>query len=185
MQNAGESNNGGMLAVLGATKDQIDQICNKSKMLVPANYNSNNQVVLSGDNESIQNAVHLFKEIGIKRVIKLKTSGAFHSPLMKSARNSLTKVIKSIEFKDAKIPIYQNTYPLPETKAENIKLNLIKQLESPVYWNDTILNMKKNNLNIFIEVGPGQVLSKLNKKITDNSNMITFDMVSINHENIN
>ena len=185
MQNAGESNNGGMLAVLGATKEQIDQICNKSKMLVPANYNSNDQIVLSGDSESIQNAVPLFKEIGIKRVIRLKTSGAFHSPLMKSARNSLTKVIKSIEFKDAKIPIYQNTYPLPETKAENIKLNLIKQLESPVYWNDTILNMEKNNLNIFIEVGPGQVLSKLNKKISDNSNIITFDTASINHESIN
>jgi [acyl-carrier-protein] S-malonyltransferase len=126
MQNAGKNNTGGMLAVLGATKQQIDHVCSRSKMLVPANYNSNDQIVLSGDSNSIQNAISQFKEIGIRRVIKLKTSGAFHSPLMKSARNSLTKVIKSIEFKNAKIPIYQNTYPFPETNAKNIKLKMIQ-----------------------------------------------------------
>ena len=89
---------------------------------------------------------------------------------MKSARNSLTKVIKSIEFKNAKIPIYQNTNPRPEKDADIIKLNLLKQLESPVYWLDIILSMKINNCLNFIEVGPGNVLTNLNKKISKNIN---------------
>ena len=177
MQKAGEDNNGGMLAILDATKKQINHLCNTTEILVVANYNSSEQIVLSGSNQSIKETIERCKKMGLRKVIPLKTSGAFHSPLMKNARNSLTKVIKSVEFKDAKIPIYQNTHPYPEKKAKNIKENLLKQLENPVHWNEIIINMKKNNLNNFIEVGPGNVLVKLNKKILAKSNTVNFNTI--------
>ena len=177
MQKAGNDSNGGMLAILGATKKQINHLCNSTEMLVIANYNSNEQIILSGSNQSIKDTIEKCKKMGLRKIIPLKTSGAFHSPLMKSARNSLAKVIKSIEFKDAKMPIYQNTHPYPEREAKNIKKNLLRQLENPVYWNDIIMNMKKNDLSNFIEVGPGNVLVKLNKKILSESNTINFNML--------
>ena len=182
MQKSGEKNPGGMLAVLGATKEQIDYLCSSSEMLVPANYNSDQQIVLSGSRISIENAIKECKQIGLRKVIPLKTSGAFHSPLMKSSRNSLSKVIKSIEFKNAKMPIYQNTHPYPEKSGEIIKKNLLDQLENPVYWNDTIKNMMKKNLNNFLEVGPGNVLSKLVKKINPKSETITFNTLNLSHD---
>ena len=168
MEKAGNNNTGGMLAIIGANHEQIKKICLNGDVLVPANYNSKEQTVLSGDKSSIIKAIAFCKENNIGKAIPLKTSAAFHSPLMKSARNSLTKVIKSVEFKNAKVPIYQNTNPSPETDANTIKLNLLKQLESPVYWLDIILSMKKNNSLNFIEVGPGNVLRNLNKRISKN-----------------
>ena len=177
MQKSGKRNPGGMLAILNATKEQINELCDATEILVPANYNSDEQIVLSGSKKSIKETLVRCKEIGLRKAIPLKTSGAFHSPLMKNARNSLSKVIKSIEFKDAKMPIYQNTHPYPEKEGKNIKKNLLKQLENPVYWHNTIKNMIKNNLNNFIEVGPGNVLVKLNKKILAKSNTVNFNII--------
>ena len=182
MQKSGEKNPGGMLAILGATKEQIDQLCNNSEMLVPSNYNSDQQIVLSGSRISIENAFKECKQIGLRKVIPLKTSGAFHSPLMKSSRNSLSKVIKSIEFKNAKMPIYQNTHPYPEKSGEIIKKNLLNQLENPVYWNDTIKNMTEKNLDNFLEVGPGNVLSKLVKKINPEAESTTFNILGLSYD---
>jgi len=170
MQNAGKNNTGAMAAIIGVNHKQIKEICSIGDVLVPANFNSIDQTVISGDKKSIDKAIDFCKLHKLGRAIPLKTSAAFHSPLMKSARNSLTKVIKSIEFKNAKIPIYQNTNPKPEKDANIIKLNLLKQLESPVYWLDIILSMEKNNCSNFIEVGPGNVLTNLNKKISKNIN---------------
>ena len=132
--------------------------------------------------KSIKETLVRCKKIGLRKVIPLKTSGAFHSPLMKSSRNSLSKVIKSIEFKNAKMPIYQNTHPYPEKSGEIIKKNLLDQLENPVYWNDTIKNMMKENLNNFHEVGPGNVLYKLVKKKNPKSETITFNTLSLSHD---
>ena len=180
MQNAGDENPGGMLAIIGANKDQINNICIQGDILVAANYNAPEQVVLSGDTKSINNAVDFCKKIGIRRAIPLKTSGAFHSPLMKSARDSLLEIIESIRFNNASIPIYQNTKPLAETDGNKIKKNLIDQLENPVYWSTIICNMNKdNNDKDFIEVGPGNVLYKLNKKILKKSNTLTFNMINL------
>ena len=180
MQNAGDENPGGMLAIIGANKDQINDICMQGDILVAANYNAPEQVVLSGDTKSINNAVDFCKKIGIRRAIPLKTSGAFHSPLMKSARDSLLEIIESIRFNNASIPIYQNTKPLAEKDGNKIKKNLIDQLENPVYWSTIICNMNKDNNNKdFIEVGPGNVLYKLNKKILKKSNTLTFNMINL------
>jgi len=168
MEMASKNNEGGMLAIIGANPSEIDKICSQGKILVPANFNSKKQTILSGDLDSITKALAYCKEYKIGKAIPLKTSGAFHSPLMKSARNSLTKVIKSINFKNAKVPIYQNVNPMPEKNASKIKINLLKQLENPVYWLDSILCMVNNNCTDFIEVGPGKVLTNLNKRISDN-----------------
>ena len=177
MNNAGVENPGAMFAVFGITKEQSKTICDQKGTLVAANFNSKEQIVFSGDVDSVKNAIKDCKKNGIKRIFPLKTSAAFHSPLMKSARKSLTKVIKSIEFKDAKMPIYQNCNPHPETEAINIKSNLLKQLEHPVYWYDTIINMSKDNKNKFIEVGPGQVLTKLNNRILSKNCSYTYNTV--------
>ncbi len=180
MQNAGNKNPGMMLAVIGAKSDQIKDICQQGDVLVVANYNSSNQIVLSGNNQSIKNAIKYCKEIGLRKVIPLKTSGAFHSPLMKEARPKLIEVINSINFKNASVPIYQNINANPEKNGEKIKNNLIKQLEHSVYWSDTIKNMYRDNNNKeFIEVGPGNVLYKLNNKILKKSNTLTFNMINL------
>ena len=179
MQNAGNENPGKMLAIIGASKEQIQDICNRGDVLVAANYNSPNQIVLSGDNKSIEKAMDYCKEIGLRKIIPLKTSGAFHSPLMESARPALIKVIDSVDFRNTRVPIYQNTKPTAETNGEKIKKNLIKQLENPVYWSETINNMNQDSNKNFIEVGPGNVLYKLNNKILKKSNTLTFNMVNL------
>jgi len=176
MEIASKNNEGGMLAIIGADSCQIDRICSQGDILVPANFNSTKQTILSGNRESINKALAYCKEYKIGKAIPLKTSGAFHSPLMKSARNSLTKVIKSINFKNAKVPIYQNSNPMPEKDANKIKLNLLKQLESPVYWLDSILSMINNKCTDFIEVGPGNVLANLNKRISNNIKTHNFNI---------
>ena len=164
-----------MLAILGATKEQINNLCNiREGTLVPANFNSQEQIVLSGDLKSIDNALIRCKEIGIRRVIPLNTSGAFHSPLMEHAKVPLSKIIKSVEFNDARIPVYQNTNPLPEVRSEKIKKNLIEQLEKPVQWLKTITNIDSLKNISYIEVGPGKVLSKLNNRILNNKNALTY-----------
>ena len=179
MQNAGNKSPGKMLAIMGASEQQIKDICNRGEVLVAANYNSPNQIVLSGDNDSINGAIDYCKQIGLRRVIPLKTSGAFHSPLMKSARSPLIEIIDSIEFQNASVPIYQNTRPIAETNGQKIKNNLIKQLENPVYWDKIITNMAKDNDKEFIEVGPGNVLYKLNNKILKKPNTLTFNMINL------
>jgi len=179
MQNAGIENPGKMLALIGATEKQIKKICNQGKILVIANYNSYDQVVLSGDKNSIEEAIINCKEIGIRRAIPLKTSGAFHSPLMSSASKRVKEIIDSIKFQDATIPIYQNTNPVGETFGYKIKQNLINQIENPVKWVDTINNMEKDHNSLdFIEVGNGKVLKKLNDKILKKSKTLTFNMIN-------
>ena len=183
MHKAGNIRPGSMAAILGASKEQINELCTQDEIVVPANYNSSTQVVISGSIKGINNAIKKAKEIGIKKSVKLNVSGAFHSPLMRFAREKLKNKIKNIKFQYSQIPIYQNFEPLPITDTNRIKNNLIKQLENSVQWERIILNMNKNNLNSFIEVGPGKVLCNLNKKIIKNSVNKSFKDV-INYHNV-
>jgi len=105
------------------------------------------------------------KETGARMVIPLNVSGAFHSPLMSSARDKLAEMIDSIEISDSKIPVYSNVNAAPITKADEIRSSMINQLESPVLWSQTISNMAANKICSFIEVGPGSVLQGLCKRI--------------------
>ena len=175
MAKAGKNARGTMAAILGADDDQLKIICKQNGVVVPANINAPGQVVISGEIKAIKNAIITAKEIGIRRALVLNVSGAFHSPLMTPARQPLLDVIDSIEFNNAKIPVYQNVSASPVTNATAIRDNILNQLENPVLWCDTILNLKQMGITDFYEVGPGKVLKGLNRQIFPESTTITCD----------
>ena len=175
MAQAGKNAPGTMAAILGADDDQLKIICQQNGVVVPANINAPGQVVISGEIKAIENAIITAKKIGIRRALALNVSGAFHSPLMAPARQPLLDVIDSIEFNNAKIPVYQNVSASPVTNAAAIRDNILNQLENPVLWCDTILNLKQMGITDFYEVGPGKVLKGLNRQIFPESTTITCD----------
>ena len=157
---------GTMAAVIGLNVDLIESICEKvGGIIKTANYNCPGQVVISGEKNSIESACEILKKNGAKRAIILPVGGAFHSPLMTSAKNKLAMEIEKIKFNTPACPIYQNFSNNPETHPEKIKFNLIEQMTSPVKWTQCVEKMIKNGANKFVEVGPGKVLQGLVKKI--------------------
>ena len=164
-----------MAAIKGADDEQLKIICKQDGIVVPANFNTQEQVIISGEILAIENAIITAKDIGIRRAFTLNVSGAFHSPLMSPVRNALLNIINSVSFKDAYIPVFQNVSASPVTKSSIIQENILKQLENPVLWSDTILNMKKNGITNFFEVGPGRVLRGLNQRIFPYSSTINCD----------
>ena len=181
MSNADKINPGSMAAIIGANDKEIQIICNQNGIVIPANLNSPNQIVISGEKDAINHAIITAKKLGIKLAKELNVSGAFHSPLMKSARKPLKEVINSVNFKDAKVPIYQNVNAKPETDIIKIRKNLLNQLENPVLWVETITAMVKNGPFNFFEVGPGKILNKLNYQI--NKNIKTQNVDKMEHLN--
>ena len=178
MEKANNVTNGSMAAVLNASIDDIESIISSTAgVLVVANYNTEKQIVISGEDDEILKSIDSLKSISPRiRCIKLNVSGAFHSPLMKFAREALSNAINSLNFNDAKVPIYQNINAKPFQNADDIKKNLILQLENPVQWYNTILNMSAINNN-FIECGPGNILSGMNRRIS--RDIISFEANSI------
>lgn len=157
---------GTMAAVIGLNVDLIESVCEKvGGIIKTANYNCPGQVVISGEKNSIESACEILKKNGAKRAIILPVGGAFHSPLMTSAKNKLAMEIEKIKFNTPSCPIYQNFSNNPETDPEKIKFNLIEQMTSPVKWTQCVEKMIKNGANKFVEVGPGKVLQGLVKKI--------------------
>ena len=175
MANTGKTTPGTMAAILGAKDDQLEIICNQDGIVVPANINAPGQIVISGDIKAINAAIKTAKNIGIRRALKLNVSGAFHSPLMEPVREPLLEIIDSVTLKDAHIPVYQNVSAKPVTDSITIQKNIINQLESPVLWSETILNMKNEGISDFFEVGPGKVLKGLNQRIYPESTTINCD----------
>ena len=173
MQKAGEIMNGTMAAIIGLDKDKIEDICRQSNekgIVVPANFNAPGQIVISGDTEAVNHAMNLAKDAGARKTIELNVSGAFHSPLMSNAKEALTNKLNSIEITDANFPIYSNVSAKPVRESEEIRERLIQQLENTVLWQDTILNMIKDGVTNFVEVGPGRVLQGLTRRIDRNIN---------------
>ena len=166
MQKACEKVPSTMAAILGLEDSIVEQICSETPgIVVPANYNCPGQIVISGDLKSIDLAIEKLSASGARRAIKLPVGGAFHSPIMESAKSELENAIKSTEFHSPICPIFQNVCAEAVIKPEEIKQNLIEQLTSPVKWTQTMLNIaKETNLEV-IEVGPGKVLQGLFKKI--------------------
>lgn len=166
MQKACEAVPGTMAAVLGMDFKTIEDICaGIDGVVVPANYNSPGQLVISGENDAIDRACAALKEAGAKRALKIPVGGAFHSPLMAPAAERLAKAIEDTAFKTPLCPVYQNVDALPATDPARIKSNLLKQLTSPVRWAQTVENMIADGATSFTEVGPGTVLAGLIKKI--------------------
>lgn len=166
MQKACEINPSAMAAILGADDILVEQVCASiSEIVVPANYNSPGQIVISGSNEGIDKAIDALKAKGVKRAIKLAVGGAFHSPIMEPARAELEEAIRSTNFRRPECPVYQNVSASPVTDPALIMKNLVDQLTSPVRWTQTVINMIADGASSFTEVGPGAVLQGLIKKV--------------------
>lgn len=172
MQKACEKTPSTMAAILGLDDKIVEDVCSSiSEVVVPANYNSPGQIVISGSNEGIDKAIEALKEKGAKRALKLAVGGAFHSPLMEPARAELEDAIESTSFKTSVCPVYQNVNAKPSSDPDIIKANLILQLTSPVRWTQSVINMIADGATSFIEVGPGCVLQGLIKKV--NKDIVT------------
>ena len=166
MQKACEKRPSTMAAILGLEDKIVEEVCSSiDEVVVPANYNSPGQIVISGSNEGIDKAIEALKEKGAKRALKLSVGGAFHSPLMEPAGKELEEAIRSAFFTRPVCPVYQNVTAKPSSDPDTIKANLILQLTAPVKWTQTIINMISDGATTFTEVGPGSVLQGLIKKI--------------------
>ena len=167
MQKACEATPSTMAAVLALPDEKIEEICASvtEGVVVPANYNCPGQVVISGDEKGIDAACEKMLAAGAKRALKLKVGGAFHSPIMEPARAELAEAIAHTQFFEPKWPVYQNVSAQAVTDPDAIKANLIAQLTAPVRWTQSVLNMIADGATSFTEVGPGNVLQGLIKKI--------------------
>ncbi len=169
MQKACELVPSTMAAVVGyASEEQVENICTdiKDEIVVAANYNAPGQLVISGSTKGIDVAIEQLREAGVRRAIKLPVGGAFHSPLMEPARKELAEAIYQTPFNSPVCAVYQNVSAKAETNPEKIKENLITQLTSPVRWTQSVKQMIADGATEFIEVGPGNVLQGLIKKIS-------------------
>ncbi len=164
MEEATKQQKGGMAAVIGFDKAQLVDICQSVGAQV-ANFNSPDQIVITGDASKVDAASAKIKEAGAKRVIALEVSGAFHSSLMQSAVDPFSQELEKTSFKAPDYPILSNVDAKPETDPNNIRENLAKQITSSVQWVDTITAMQKAGTTTFIEIGPGTVLKGLIRKI--------------------
>ena len=169
MQKACEAVPSTMAAVINLPDEVVEKICSEvskdGRVVVPANYNSPGQVVISGNVETIKEACKKLKEAGAKRALPLIVGGAFHSPLMESARVELAKAIEAAPISQPICPVYQNVDALPHISPAEIKANLLQQLTSPVRWTQSVMNMLADGMTEFVECGPGTVLTKLIERV--------------------
>jgi [acyl-carrier-protein] S-malonyltransferase len=167
MQKACEVTPSTMAAILGLPDATVEEVCAgiNDEIVVPANYNSPGQVVISGTIPGVNKACEQLLAAGAKRALKLNVGGAFHSPLMEPAREELAKAIEDTIFNQPVCPIYQNVDAQPQTAPGIIKANLISQLTSPVRWTQIVENMIADGVTHFTELGPGTVLQGLIRKV--------------------
>lgn len=170
MQKACETTPSTMAAVLGLEDAVVEEICNTiDGVVVAANYNCPGQLVISGETSAVEKACEALKENGAKRALLLLVGGAFHSPMMEPAREELAAAIKATHFSNPSCPVYQNVTANAVTNPAEIKKNLMIQLTAPVKWTQSVQQMIADGASEFIEVGPGNVLQGLVKKIDRNA----------------
>ena len=173
MLESGVKRPGAMAAILGDTNRPIEDICaeatREAGLVVPANYNCPGQIVISGEEAGVERAMALCKDAGAKRAMRLKVSGAFHSPLMETAAGGLAEALDDASFDDPHFPVYANVNGEAVTTAARAKALLLEQLTKPVRWIDEIARITARFPNaLYLEMGPGNVLSGLVKKIAPN-----------------
>jgi len=169
MQKCCENVPGTMAAIINLSNEQVEEVCKSVEgkgVVIPANYNCDGQVVISGDAEAVAEACVKAKEAGAKRALPLAVSGAFHSPLMEPARVELAKAIEATEIVTPRCPVYQNAVAVAVTDPAEIKKNLLAQLTSPVKWTQSVKAMIADGAESFTELGPGTVLQGLVKRIS-------------------
>ena len=166
MFEAGEQRPGAMAAVLGLDDAAIVEVCERvtAGACVPANFNSAGQVVISGDVSGIEEGMVLAKDAGAKKVVALNVSGAFHSPLMEPAADGLAAHLEGLSFHDPAFPVISNATAEPITDGDTARALLVRQLTSPVRWHASVATMLERGVDRFIELGPGKVLSTLNRR---------------------
>ena len=166
MQKACEMQPSTMAAVLGLDDDVVERICEETDgVVVAANYNCPGQLVISGEIEAVGKACEAMTEAGARRALVLPVGGAFHSPLMEPAREELASAIENTQFTEPACPVYQNVSTTAVTDPSKIKENLIAQLTAPVKWTQSMQHMIADGASHFVEVGPGNVLQGLLRKI--------------------
>jgi [acyl-carrier-protein] S-malonyltransferase len=178
MQKAGEENPGTMAAVVGLDAKIVGEVCCtawKEGVVQAANFNSPGQIVISGSVSGVRKAMELAKERGANLVKELVVSGAFHSPLMQSAKDGLKAALDKVELHDARIPVYANVTAKPVHKAEEIRSLLFEQVTSPVRWHETVVTMAAEGATGFVEIGPGRVLQGLVKRIVPDVSIAGVD----------
>ncbi len=178
---AGEKDPGTMFAVIGLDDAKAEEICEsltaegKGNVVVPANYNSPGQIVVSGSADYLRENVGRFKAAGAKIVKELVVSGAFHSPLMQAAKLELEEAINSIEFRHASVPVYSNVTAKPVMRSDELKSKLIMQLTSPVKWSQSLRHMQEAGIGRYVEIGAGNVLQGLVKRTLQGVEILGFD----------
>lgn len=167
MQEAVPEGQGLMAAVIGLARDKVDEICVavESGYVSPANYNCPGQIVIAGEKLAVESAMELAKEAGARKVMALAVSAPSHCTLMVEASNRLAALLEQMPFETPSVPLVNNADAMFLTSGDRIKTSLIKQLNSPLLWEDSIRNMVHSGVDTFIEVGPGRVLSGLIKRI--------------------
>ncbi len=181
MFKAGEQEPGTMFAVINLDDARVEAVCKElsengnGNVVVPANYNCPGQIVVSGSADYLRENAKMFKEAGARIVKELQVSGAFHSPLLKSAKEDLANAISEIEFADAKVPVYPNVYATPVTSGKELKQSLIEQLMLPVKWTQTLKNMNAQGISRYIELGPSSVLQGLVKRTLSDVTIEGYD----------
>jgi [acyl-carrier-protein] S-malonyltransferase len=181
MFGAGEVLPGTMFAVINLADEKLELLCKElseigsPNVIVPANYNSPGQIVISGSAQYLRENAGKFKDAGARMVTELVVSGAFHSPLMEPAKNELKAAIDKINFSDATFPVYSNVFAKPLTNSEEIKNALIEQLTSPVKWAQSLTQMKDDGITSYMELGPGAVLQGLVKRTLNEVEILGCD----------
>jgi [acyl-carrier-protein] S-malonyltransferase len=170
MKTAGENRPGGMVAVLGLEAEVVDEACQLAgeetgTVVQVANYNSPGQIVISGEQKGLEKAMKLVKYKGARRVVRLAVSIASHSPLMESAAQGLRQVMATLVFQETRLPVVANVTAEPLGSPEEVQEELVKQLVSPVEWIDSVRYMLNHGVTTFVEIGPGDVLTQLIKRI--------------------
>ncbi len=176
MQEAGERNPGTMAAIIGLADEVVAEICQRTGAQM-ANINSPGQISISGTVEAVNQASEAANAAGARRVVPLAVSGAFHSRLMESAAQGLAQAIASVTFSDARVPVVANGNARPLTKAQDIKDELVFQLTNPVRWVESVQQMAATGVDTFVEIGPGNVLTGLIKRI--NADVATINISDV------
>ncbi len=174
MQEAGNQTSGGMLAVIGLDEATVQSVCQATGTEI-ANINCPGQIAISGPSQVLDKAAQLAKEKGAQRVIPLPVSGAFHSRLMQPAADGMAQAVSNLQFQDAVIPIVANTTAQPMTSGNALKAELLSQLCHSVLWQKSVEWMIKEGALEFVEIGPGQVLTGLIKRISKEAKAISTE----------
>ena len=178
MIEANENKPFAMAAIMGVDSQTVTEICKEAEdagIVIPANFNSPVQTVISGSKEGVEKAMQIAKSKGAKRAIALNVGGPFHSPLIEKAGIWLKEEMEKMSFQDSTIPVVSNVDALPHNSSEKIKENLAKQVTSSVRWIESVEYMIDNGIELFVEFGPQKVLSGMIKKIDKNISVVNID----------